>query len=205
MCLRYKFYIITLILCYNIFSIDLFAYEAADGQISASFGVKSNKTEIPNNRVNFSPKYETGLGFTALGDINSESSLEMSMFYMPKLYYASRGTETLFEITRTLQINMGYRRWWSENWSSSISIYSSYPVGPINKAYEVVSASTDLKTSAGDPVHYGYDIAIQRQLNIFSNSFSVDARYSTSINNKVGELADHVAFFIGWQKIIQEK
>jgi hypothetical protein len=205
MCFRIRFYLITLILGYNIFSIDLHAYEPLEGQISSSFGFNVNKTEVPSNTVSYSPKYETGLGFIALGDIDSNSSLEMSMFYMPKVYFANRANETLFENTRVLQVNMGYRRWWTANWSSSISIYSSYPVGPINRNFESLTTNSNLKTSASEPVHYGYDLAIQRQLDFFSQSFSIDIRYSTSINNKPGELADHVAFFFGWQKIIQEK
>jgi len=205
MCYRLRFYFIFLIFGYNIFSSSLFAYEAKDGQISSFFGLNFNKTEASSNLVSYSPKYESGIGFIALGDISEKSSLEMSMFYMPKVYFASRGNETIFENTRVLQINMGYRRWWTKNWSSSISISSSYPVGPTYRNFEVVNTNSSLKTSASDPVHYGYDLAFQRQIEILSQFFSIDARYSTSINNKPGELADHIAFFVGWQKILQEK
>ncbi len=201
--------LISLIMLFAIFLIpkEGYTYVPKEGNISGIIGTGFYRTETSRLSTKTSSPFEGALVLMAIGDINPRGSLEIGVFYMNKLYSVSQDLKNYSERTQQIHVTMGYRHWWDSNLSSSISIYSAYPMGTA----EVVNnqfGSTHPNTSVIERVNYGGEVSLQwTLLEDEKNPYSLvsDFRYSHAITKKSDEAADHYGVMLAVRFFIQAK
>ena len=140
------------------------------------------------------------------GDINNKGSLEIGIFQMNKVYMREELGKFIGEQTALVHITMGYRRWFSEYVSGSLSLSSGYSMGSPKIVHSDFVPGSESNTSARDTTEYGFDLALQTEL-YSQPTYAVvfDARYSLSVTNKKNENADHYGMMLGLRHTYQEK
>lgn len=181
-----------------------FAYDPAEGKVTATLGPYFTKTNFQGSSSGASPTVMNGFGLIALGDINSYSSLEIGTFVMPKLYFREEGGKYITEQTQIVQITMGYRYWINPYFSTSAAFYSSYSMGTVGRIHNDFPPGQEINTSARDTTEYGFDFALQGDL-WSQNKFAVslEGRYSASVTSKKNEHSDHYGFLLGLRYLVQ--
>lgn len=151
-------------------------------------------------------KLGTGLALVANGDVDGSGSLEIAAIYMQKTYFREDGHRTLAERTQLMHITMGYRRWWTEMFSSSLSLYTSYPMGIVDVLHNDFTPADDMSTTARSTTETGLELAVQYEL-VNRERFSIigEGRYSYSLTKKSNEYADQYGASIGIRYFIQSK
>jgi hypothetical protein len=182
------------------------AYVAKEGNVSAVLSSFLFKTNFEDTNSHTHSPNLGGMALTAIGDINDHGSLELGVFYMNKIYFREGGGRYLAEKTQLIHITMGYRRWWTPSWATSLTFFSAYPTGDIEVVHNDSLPWQNLETSAHDKTEYGFDFATQVELWTQGRySLEVDARYSYALTNREGETSDHYGAMIGLRYFIQEK
>ncbi len=196
--------LVTLILL--CFACQSWAYNPSEGNISLYLGPFLYKTSIVNTVKVPSTPEQVGFGMVLLGDINKNSSLEIGLFVLDKNYYRELGNDYIGEQTQLVHITMGYRRWFSEIFSGSLTFYSAYSMGDIKLLHTDFTPSNNIDTSARDTTEYGFDLALQAEVWEYeSNAVVLDLRYSKSVTSKKDEDGDHYGVLIGYRYLLQEK
>lgn len=183
-----------------------FAYTPKEGNINVILGPFVQKTNFQGSDSGAKASYLTGTGLIAQGDINDYSSLEIAMFYMPKIFIRDQVDKFLAERTQVLYVTMGYRYWLSPYFTAALAFFSSYTMGEKEVVHNDFPAGTDIDTSARDTTEYGFDFSLQQEL-WGNDRYAVitDARYSLSVTSKTNERGDHYGFLIGLKYFIQGK
>jgi hypothetical protein len=181
-------------------------YSPSEGNVTAYVGPFFEKTAVTEKSNAPSAPNELGLGLVALGDINDKSSLEIALLLFDKDYYREDSGKYIGENTRLVHITMGYRRWFSNYLSASVSFFSAYPMGDVIVTRNDFATGTEIPTSARDATEYGFDIALQTEVwQDDLNAVVLDLRYSKSTTPKDSEDADHYGVLLGYRYLLQEK
>lgn len=183
------------------------AYTPSEGNVSAYIGPFGYRTNFSGSETGAkNPDAQLGLGLVALGDINKSGSLEIALILMEKIYFREDQERYQVEKSRVTHIAMGYRRWFGEYFSSSLTFYSAYNMGDVTVLHSDFAPGTEITTSASDITEYGFDLAVQNEVwKTEQYAVVVDARYSKSVTSKSGEKGDHYGLLIGVQYQLQEK
>lgn len=182
------------------------AYNPSEGNISLYGGPFLYKTNILHTTKAPTPPNQLGFGMVLLGDINNKSSLEIGLFILDKNYYRDIGNDYLGEQSQVVHITMGYRRWFSEMFSGSLTFYSAYSMGDIKTLHNDFLPGSGANTSASDVTEYGFDLALQTEIwEKENNAIALDLRYSKSVTSKKDEDSDHYGVLIGYRYLLQEK
>lgn len=183
-----------------------FAYQPDEGNINLTVGPYLYRTPYNSPDPVVSSENRGGYGLIATGDSNTKGSIELGMFYLDKLYLRDEGPDILAQKLTQIHITMGYRHWWSSWFSTSLALFSAYPMGDPVDIYRRITPGTFLDTSAMDLTEYGFDLAAQIQL-FGTQKFGVvfEPRYSWNVTPKQHEAADHFGFLLGLRFMVQEK
>ncbi|AGH96569.1 hypothetical protein A11Q_2353 [Pseudobdellovibrio exovorus JSS] len=199
---------IKMLICFFLlgYSNSLWAYTPSEGNISTYLGPYFHKSNFETTASGTTSPILTGWGLVVLGDVNERGSLEVGIHYLNKYYYSEQnGIETV-EKNGLYHVTMGYRWWFKEYLSASLSFFSAYSSGDPVVLYTNAPVGSEVKTSAHDTVEYGVDLAVQFELwNQGLWGAVLDTRYSYSVTPKPGEKADHYAVMLGLRYTVQEK
>lgn len=181
-------------------------YTPFEGNVSIYTGPFFSKTRVNSKPNSPDAPNKLGLGAVVLGDINKNSSLEIGFFLMDKDYYREENLFFVGEETRLIHITMGYRRWFGNTFSASLTFFSAYAIGDVVVTRNDYPPGSGVTTSARDATEYGFDFAIQTELwEKDLNAVIFDIRYSKSVTSKATEDSDHYGVLIGYRYLLQEK
>ena len=189
-----------------IFCVPGFGYTPEEGRVSATLGPYLNRTNFKGSPTMEEPGYLGGMELVAVGDISDHGSLEIAMIYTPQIFIRDIGGKMLAEKIQTIHITMGYRWWHTPYLSSSLALYSAYPMGDKEIVHDDGGISQIADTSARDRTEYGFDWAVQGEL-WTDDRFAVilEGRYSLSLTPKKDEHSDQFGTVLGLRYIIQEE
>jgi hypothetical protein len=182
------------------------AYRPQEGNVTANLGPYFFKTNYNDANTKTKSPLTTGFGITVNGDISTKGALEISIFHMNKRFLRSASKKYIAEMSQIVHITMGYRWWLDSYFSTSLAVFSAYPMGNVKKLYSDFPVGEEIPTSARDKTDYGFDLATQ-YLAWKGTEFDIvtELRYSYSLTNKSREEADHYGAFIGVRYLVQEK
>lgn len=184
---------------------NVLAYTPKEGNISAILGPAVYRTEVSGSGLHDRMPFFGAASLLAIGDISDHGSLEVGMFHMNKQFVVSKDSKVFEERSQVMHITMGYRHWWAPSFSTSLSIYSSYPLGypdVITNDFGTVKPTTSLD----EKTTYGFDAAFQVELAEWDRyAIVTDLRYSRAFAPKDNEAADHAGILLGLRYFIQEK
>lgn len=186
-----------------IFTDKSFAYEPQEGNVSAILGPFLYKTNFGHAKVGFESPERVGFGLTALGDLNRNGALEISIFTLTKAYLKEQATQYIVQNAELLHITMGYRYYINRKLSTSLTFFSGYALGNPETIYSEFTPTDSVDTSAKDNTEYGFDFA--GQVELFSNKsigLVLEGRYSLSLTPKEQEHADHFGVLLGVRYLI---
>ena len=146
-----------------------------------------------------------GIALTAIGDVNPHGSLEISSIFLNKTFFRDWEGSTLKEESKAVHVTMGYRRWWSDWFSSSFSFFTVYPIGSPT-ILESRNVTSDFETSAHKKSRSGFDLALQAEL--YSKGrwgVQAESRYSYYLSKLNGEDPHQLGFSIGLRKFLQSR
>ncbi len=185
---------------------DAFCYLPKAGNVNAIVGPVFNQTVYTGNKSEVEPPTQAGVGLIGLGDANDSGSIEIGVFFMPKVFIMDTEEKYISERTQTVHITFGYRYWVTSFLSGSLSFYSAYTMGTPQLLYSDFAVGEEQRTSAYDTTEYGFDGALQAEV-WHEGPWGVimDVRYSRSVTPKGGEDANHFSGLVGIRYLIQEK
>lgn len=182
------------------------AYQPKEGNISATLGWLVHQTNFDASHTGTKAPYQGDIGLIATGDINDVGAFEIGMYHLNKQYFRSEGFRYVGEAVETIHISMGYRHWWSPQFSTALSFASSHSMGYVTRIHDDFAPGPAINTSASDTTEYSADLLLQ--YDIFTHdriTTAVYGLYSLSFTGKPNEKADHYGFMIGLRYFIQEK
>ncbi|MGZ3768469.1 MAG: hypothetical protein ACXVCP_07335 [Bdellovibrio sp.] len=163
------------------------------------------KTNYDGKQAMTSPNTD-GLGLFMLGDINSYSSLEITMISMSKTYFRRDNGLLLVEKVPTVHVSIGYKNWYNEKLSGSMSLFTSYPLEEAEKIYNEFPPGQESITTAREKYETGLDFGLERELWISGRyAFYGGIRYSLSLTRKSSEFSDQYGILIGLRYFVQGK
>lgn len=178
-----------------------FAHEPAEGKIHAALGPYVLHS-VPYHH-NFTSPFMAGVGILAEGDIDDNGGIEIGIFYFPEYFSIYRDGMEITEKAKRIYITMGYRHWFTKQFSMAFAFFSNYSMS------EAEVMNNDFgpyapKTSAHDMTEYGFDASVQWEFWNHENfSLLVDARYSYSMTMKSGEDQNFVAGLVALKFYVQ--
>jgi hypothetical protein len=124
---------------------------------------------------------------------------------MNKIYFRNDGTDrTVGEETQTIHITMGYRHWFGSYFSTSLGIYTSYPMGGSQIIHDGFPPGQRINTTASEPSESGLDWAIQCEFWTNGRWGAVaEGRYSYSLTKMSNEFSDQYGMTLGLRFFIQ--
>lgn len=183
-----------------------FAYEAKEGNITASFGPYFSRTDYDKADSGAAAPYRRGWGLLLTGDVSEASALEFSVFHLQKSYLRNANFKFVSEKTELIHILMGYRRWLHPQVSASLSFASAYSIGSTTLEYNDFPDNEIPTTSAKDTTEYGFEGSLQLELWRFEKWDLIgEGRYFYSLTSKSSERANHYGGFIGIRYLVQDR
>jgi hypothetical protein len=181
-----------------------FAYTIERGNVSAVLGAYVYQTNYQGSDPHITNPYLGGLSLTALGDVSDNGSLEIVTIYMNKLYVREQSGMSVAEKTQLFHITMGYRHWFGSYFSTSLGIYTSYPMGESEIVHDGFPTGQRINTTATEPSESGLDWSIQWEAwNNGRWGAVLETKYSYSLTKLSNEYADQYGFNIGLRYFIQ--
>lgn len=199
--LKHIFYIFLCLFC-----AQAEAYSPEEGNINAVFGPVISRSMFTGTRTSTEPSTTTSFGLLAIGDVNRTGSLEIGLFYITKQFFREQNGLFYGEQTGTVHVDMGYRFWFGDIFSTSLSFFSAYTMGDIAVIHSDLPAGQTLDTSAHDTTEYGFDLSVMAEV-VSRNRVGivVDGRYSLNLTKRDDERADHYAILVGMRYLLQDK
>jgi hypothetical protein len=181
------------------------AHRPEDGKVYAAFGPYEYQTQRFEEQFK-SPVFG-GWGLIAEGDLNKHGGVELTLIYMNPIFAIEREDKKVIERVKRMYIAMGWRHWFSRDFSVSPSFFSSYVMGDAHIVRnDFVGVASPPHTSARDGVDYGFAISAQVETLRFDNfAVILDGRYSYSVTPKPGEDMNQYGLFVGFKYFIQSK
>ncbi len=180
-----------------------FAYTPKEGNVAAALGPYFLQNTFSGSVNDSKSPIKGGFGLSVLGDLDNNGSLELGVFHFEKIFVIDKTEGSIMQRSQVVHIPMGYRHWFTEKFSMSLSFFSDYPMGGVKTVTTAGSSLLD-QTSANDKVDYGFDISAR--LEVFERSeYSVvtDLRYSYLLTKNEKESSDVIGFFLGLQFPVQ--
>jgi len=138
--------------------------------------------------------------------VGRSGGLEVGLFYFNKPYLRTRNDEVLIESIDRLYITTGYRRWWSNDFSTALGIFSSYSIGDAKTLVRTGPFPLDFTTSARKISEHGLDASIRFELESSKHhGVAIDLRYSFNLNPFSGEKANHYALNLTYIRRVKVK
>jgi len=190
----------------TLFSVEILAYAPSEGNVSASLGSFTYRTNFAGSGASVKSPVMNDFGILLNGDVNEKGGLEIALFHMNKVFFRDLGANFVSEQTELIQIEMGYRRWINPQFSAGLNFYSSYSIGDPVTLHNDFAPANVLDTSARDTTEYGVDLSLQ--IEIWSEekaSVILDGRYSLSVTSRPNERGDHYGMFLAYRYLVQEK
>ena len=193
-----KFIISILAICTGI---PAFAHQPADGQVYASLGALTYRTDT----AGVAPMF-VAPGLTAEADVDDHGGLEISMFYLRNSYTVRERGHELTESMKRMYISTGYRHWFSRDFSAALAFASSYSMGNRKAVHDDFGALRRPNTSAHDVTEYGLDFSLQYEpwrAGRFACVF--DLRYALDLTAKHNEDANTVGMYVALKYFVQAR
>lgn len=182
------------------------AYTPKEGNLTSYFGPYVYKTNFAGSKSGVHSPDFAGVGLVVNGDISPSGSLEIGLFQINKVYIREDLGKYIAVQTALIHITMGYRRWFNEYISASLSFFSAYSLGSPKIIHSDFAPGSEIDTSAKDTTEYGFDIAVQAEIySQLAYAIVLDARYAASVTSKKNENADHYGIMLGLRYFFQEK
>lgn len=186
-----------------LFAESVGAYVPQRGNVNATLGPYVYKTVYSGIREQDN-EGSTGLSLVANGDVSDHGSLEMAAIYMNKYYFRDDAGRSISEKTQVMHITIGYRRYWAPSFSTSVAVYTNYPMGETETIHTDFTDAENMFTSARANSESGLDLGLQGEIwNSGRYSVMAEFRYSYSIGKKSHEFADQYGGTIGLRYFIQ--
>lgn len=182
------------------------AHEPSEGKVTALLGPFLFKTNFPGAGTQYEAPLMGGAGLIVEGDIDTNGGLELTAFYLNKIYVRSDNDKILAERIKQIYISMGYRHWFNKLFSIGGAFFSSYIMGKRHVEHSEFNPPNLINTSASDTTEYGFDFSVQYEFwkhDVWAAA--LDVRYSLSVTTKPKEYGDHYGALIGIKYQIQEK
>lgn len=182
-----------------------YAYIPLRGNVYASLGPYIFQTNYVGDEAMTSPN-TNGLALIILGDVNDHGSLEISTIHMNKMYFRKYNERLLVEKVPTIHVSMGYRRWYSQKFSVSLALFTSYPFEDAEVIHNEFPAGQEITTTARENSETGLELGIEADL-WSEGRFAVftGGRYSWSLTKMPDEFADQYGVLLGVRYFIQGK
>lgn len=193
----------SLIIC-SLISKNAHAYNPQRGNVSAVLGNYIYRTNYQGSDPAISSPELSGLSLTALGDVSDKGSLEIVTIYMNKLYVREQDGLSVAEKTQAFHITLGYRHWFGSYFSTSLGIYTSYPMGESAIVHDGFPTGQRINTTATEASESGLDWGIQWEAwNNGRWGAVVETKYSYSLTKQSNEWADQYGFTVGIRYFVQ--
>lgn len=194
-----------LLIILSLLSLSAGAHNPEQGQVWAAFGPYLYQTQ------RFHEQFESpllgGWSLIAEGDLTTHGGLELTLAYMNPIFAVEREDKKVIERVKRMYIAMGWRHWFSRDFSVSPSFFSSYVMGDAKIVRNDFGNPVDPPhTSARDPVDYGFALSTQYEALHYKNfAVLLDARYSYSVTPKPKEDSNTYGLFVAVKFFIQGK
>lgn len=191
-------YIVNVFLLFTlIFSHTAWSHQPNPGRGMMSVGPLASRSVDSPTPIS-SPTF-WGLGIIGEMDLSTNGGLEVALMYNENQYAVlSNNTEYLVERAHRLSIPLGYRHWFTKNFSLAISFYSAYRIGAWSQLYKSSALPSNINTSARDITEFGFDFSLQADL-WQSKDYIVflDSRFLSPSTDKFGENSRTYVFILG--------
>ncbi|MCB0347528.1 MAG: hypothetical protein KDD37_01770, partial [Bdellovibrionales bacterium] len=178
------------------------AHQSARGKVVAFAGpyIYQTETNIDLNDAN-SPILG-GFAMLTEGGVDKNGGVELALIYLHKMYLRRSEDQVVAEKIKRMQINVGYRHWFTPRLSIGLSYYSSYAMGDPAIIHSDFSGSP-IYTTAHKVAETGFDLSIQAEVYTQPEyTIVADVRYSYSLSARSGEEANTKGIIIGYKKSI---
>lgn len=177
-----------------------------EGDITALIGPYWQQTAFAATKSGASASRSNGFVLGVNGDISSHGQLEIAIFNANKTYFRELGGKVIGEDIQTVQVDLGYRHWWTTWFNTGLTFFSAYSMGQPTIVHNDFALGSAPDTSAQDTTEYGFDFSLQFEVWSKDDSAVVlSTLYSRSVTPKPGEFADHYGVFIAYRHFVQSK
>ncbi|WP_142700631.1 hypothetical protein [Bdellovibrio sp. ZAP7] len=182
------------------------AYVPQRGNVMAYVGPYFSRTIYDGD---YSDLNETmpGLALVASGDVSDHGALEMAAVYFNKYYFRDEAAgRSVIEKTQAMQVTIAYRRYWAPSFSTSLGVYTTYPMGGVKTVHTDFTPAEGIQTSAWSSSESGANLALEGEIwNAGLWAVMADARYTYAVSKQPNEYSDQYAFMIGLRYFIQSR
>ncbi len=189
-----------------LFADNASAYTPARGNVQATLSPYIFQTNYSGIASKDNVPNTGGLALVATGDVSDTGALEVAAIYMNKIYFLNDGVKSLAEKTQLIHISMGYRHYLNPYLSTSLGLFTSYPMGDTQVVRDDFLPADNKETTARALTETGLDLAVQAELwGRGRYAVVLEGRYSFSITKKSDEAADQYGVALGLRYFIQGK
>lgn len=182
-----------------------YAYIPLRGNVHANLGPYIFQTNYTGPEAMTTPN-TNGISLIALGDVNEHGSLEIAMIHMIKMYFRKGSGKLIVEKVPTVHVSMGYRRWFSQTFSGSLALFTSYPLEDASLVHNEFPTGQEITTTARENSETGLDLGLEAELwSQGRYALFIGGRYSWSLTKKSDEFADQYGVLLGLRYFIQAK
>lgn len=200
-----EFKLVIPVLLIVFFSLSASAYDPKEGNITATFGPFIYKTNFSGSDSGAKSPVLGGFGLVAAGDLTTYGSLEIAMIYMNKIFFRDDGGKYIAQKSQMMHITTGYRRWLNPYLSTSLALFTAYPMGDAETLHNDFVGTIAPDTSVSDLYETGLELAVQGQLwEHEKTAIILEVRYAYELTAKKNEHADHYGMMLGLRYYIQE-
>ena len=174
------------------------------GQIYAVAGPYLYQTQLRSGYVGADNPPLGGFSLFVNGDVDKNGGLEIGLAYMQKLHFRKKGDAVLVEKIKRVKATTGYRHWFGPSISAAFLFYNAYAVGDVQTIHQSGVQPFEFKTSAHEISDDGFEVSLQYEFwRGEKSSAVVDLRYSYSMSNASGEIADLYGVIVGYKYLAQ--
>lgn len=183
-----------------------YAYIPQEGNATATYSLIMYRTEFYEGPSSAKSPYLLDFGLVANGDLNSNSSIEVSIFHLNKIFFRTQNSQVLSEKTQSIQIITAYRFWLNSEWATGLGLSSLFPIGDVHTQSDSGNLKQNYTTSASETVNNGLDFFIEKEI-ITNSDFSItlNLHYNYSISAKENENSNQYGLVLGYRRIVQKK
>lgn len=182
------------------------AYTPQRGNVHTILGPLAYKTNYGGVAAKDAITFQ-GISWIILGDVSDHGSVKITTSFMDKIFFLRDGNYVVAERAQVVQASAGYMYWFNKRFGTSLSLYTSYPLGDSDKIHDdFPNTISTPKTTAHENSETGLDFAIQGELwQSGRYALVAEGRYLWSLTKKSEEFADQYGFMIGVRYFFQGK
>ena len=180
------------------------AHQPSEGTVVATAGPYLFQTQSIHGAGNDYSPFRLGVGLLVEGDVSDRSGIEIGLFYFKKSYQRFVSDHLLVETFNRIAIPVGYRYWFSNEFSLGLFFNSLFGNGEREVIHAEIASSE--ATLAHDPVEYGFEASVQWEFWRSSTLAALlDGRYYWSLSARSNEDANQYGLMVGLKYSVQEK